>query len=220
MNSSLSTKKMAFNNSLNVDEYIQKQQGTSSSIMNVANFPEESSSSPFDEEYSIYFYSDPISVPPSVVEGTACTISNMVEICAVITFNLGIALYRLSSQVDESGRINTAKKTKTLRKSLAFFDKSRVICQSRGVSTNSTSVPLFSMVVLNNMGVLLRLLGHKESSQQLFEELIVLCWLHLCSSNVGPPHPKQQQSLKSCILMLDGFLLNALQGQSTVAGAA
>jgi hypothetical protein len=70
------------------------------------------------------------------------------------------------------------------------------------------------------MAVLLRILDQKERSQQLFEELIVLCWLHVCASNMGSPQLKQQKSLKSCILMLSRFLSNALKGQYTAAGAA
>ena len=220
MNYSLSSRKVTSNMGLDVDDYIRKQQEARGSSLTAGTSPDESSSLPFEEdENSSYFYADPILLPLSVVEGTSCTIGTMVEICAVITFNLGIALYRLSSQVEETGTTNTTKKTKTLRKSLAFFEKTKVICQAR-VLTNSSSVPLFSMVILNNMGVLLRLLGQTESSQLLFEEVIVLCWMHVCASNMGSPHPKQQQSLKSCILMLDGFLSNALQGQTTVAGAA
>jgi hypothetical protein len=161
---------------------------------------------------SRYFYSEPISLPSPGKGRTPFPPSDVVEISAVITFNLGLALYKVSQ---ENEIIKT--KTKALNQSLTLFEKAKLICQSR--ESNSSSIPLFLMAILNNMGVLLQLLGHNETSQQLFERLMVF-WLYFCASNLELLQQHQHRQSSKSRILLDGFLLNVLPGHSFAAGAA
>jgi len=170
----------------------------------------DSRGSPRHDGYS-YFYSGPISLPTWVQGQDLVTPSSedMSSICAVITFNIGICLYKTSEGKDDD------IKTKLLRKSLAFFDKA---CQMCGVVGGLYFVPspLFAMALLNNKGVILRLLGLKEMSQKLFEELMVFGLYR----GISGPSMLRQPRRKSCILLLEGLLGNALRDQTSTAGAA
>ena len=171
----------------------------------------DSRGSPRHDGYS-YFYNEPISLPSWVQGQDLVTPSaeDMSSICAVITFNIGICLYKTSE-----GKEEDVIKTKLLRKSLAFFDKA---CQMCGVVGGLYDVPspVFAMALLNNKGVILRLLGLKETSQKLFDELMVFGFYR----GISGPSILRQPSRKSSILLLDGLLGNALRDQSSAAGAA
>ena len=170
----------------------------------------DSRGSPCADGYS-YFYNEPISLPSWVQGHDLVTPSaeDMSSICAVITFNIGICLYNTSDGKED------VIKTKLLRKSLAFFEKA---CQMCGVVAGLYDVPspVFAMALLNNKGVILRQLGLKETSQKLFDELMVFGLYR----GISGPSMLRQSSRKSCSLLLEGLLGNALQDQSSAAGAA
>jgi hypothetical protein len=183
-----------------VDDYIQEQ-----------SIPMVNSSSWYNGSY---FYSEPISPTPVEREVEYGRLSMEVsEICSIITFNLGICFYKASH-----GKESTTK-TKDLRKSLAFFEKSQQLCQGQG-GLYASPVPLFSMALLNNMGVILRLIGQDEISQVLFDEIMVFGFYRCASHPSQLVHHHQSRSSTCLGLFLDGCLVNALHGQANTAAAA
>lgn len=189
---------------------------------------------------SYYLYNTPILLPPSTAptggaefEASFSSVS-VTMIAAIITFNLGICSHKISQAEagiesatpkitrSPTSSVRQTTERKYLAQSVALFEKAyMLVCyhQKEEAPSSSPSMPLFSLAILNNIGVILRRLGREETSQQFFDRLIVY-WVYLCTSDRGELLRQKRPLSKSCRLW-DGILFNALQqGQSCAARAA
>jgi hypothetical protein len=191
-----------------------------------------------DWNSSYFLYNTPISLPLCSAHGggaeieASCSSVSISMIAAIITFNLGICTHKIS-QAPEAGidsatpkisnsHISSACQRTYLAQSLALFENAHMlVCyhQKEESPSSAASMPLFPLAILNNMGVILRLLGHNDASQQFFDRLMVF-WVYLCTSDRRELLRHKRLLSKACRLW-DGIFFNALQrGQPCAAMAA